>query len=212
MKFGWQKIEINYLTDKIHNRRSRGCNVNAAPLGTFFQESHSCLLLVEPFQRHTLFCPAQTGPLSSDPSWGVGMSQLCMLLAETSFRDSASCFAPHVRLFGRGDIGQIIWLSPIPRTNSSLGFLTLCQYPDHLRHTNPPNAQCNKCKLFSIRLTGAFSFPSLGAFFPWLKAYPAEQVTAATLHLYPLERPSRLWALKLQQQIRENLNKGCYHS
>ena len=55
---------------------------------------------------------------------------------------------------------------------------------------NPPNAQCNKCKLFFIRLTGAFSFPSLGAFFPWLKAYPAEEVTAATLYLYPLERPS----------------------
>ena len=65
MKFGWQKLEINYLTDKSHNRRSRGCNVNAAPLGTFFQESHSCLLLVEPFQRHTLPSADWTSQLRS---------------------------------------------------------------------------------------------------------------------------------------------------
>lgn len=105
-------------------------------------------------------------------------------------RDSASCFGPHVRSSGQEiearSSGCLLHhrnkffprlLTPLPISRPSMTY-------------NPPNAQCNKCKLFSIRLTGAFSFPSLGAFFPWLKAYPAKQVTAATLHLYPLERPS----------------------
>ena len=105
-------------------------------------------------------------------------------------RDLASCFAPHVRPSGQEtevrSSGYLLHhrnkffprlLTPLPISRPSMTY-------------NPPNAQCNKCKLFSIRLTGAFSFPSLGAFFPWLKAYPAKQVTAATLHLYPLERPS----------------------
>lgn len=78
-----------------------------------------------------------------------------------------------------GDRGQIIWLfSDSTRIKSSLDVYL----PANIRPSmtwNPPNAEYNKWKLFSIILTGAFSFPSLGAFFPWLKAYPAEQVAAA---------------------------------
>lgn len=86
-----------------------------------------------------------------------------------------------------GDRGQIIFIIIIfyfifydsGGIESSLDF----QLPANIQtiyHTwNPQNAEWKKWKLFSCILTGAFSFPSLEAFFPWLKVFPAEQVSAA---------------------------------
>ena len=108
-------------------------------------------------------CPARTGALSSDPRHqSRDVSVVHTAGRNILSRDLASCFGPHVRPSGQEtearSSGCLLHhrnkffprlLTPLPISRLSMTY-------------NPPNAQCNKCKLFSIRLTGAFSFPSLG--------------------------------------------------
>lgn len=110
------------------------------------------------------------------------MPPICTILAETSPQESASCFAPHVRpLRQEAEPRSSIWLSPLVQEEIRPRAFTHPHLPPISRPSmtwNPRKPKCNK-SLFSIILTGASSFPSLAAFFPWLTPCPTEQISAA---------------------------------
>ena len=103
---------MNYLINKPDNRRSRVCNLNAGPLGTFFQKSLLYLLPVGPFERHTL---PSTG-------WDCGLRSLtlewgCLRCARYWQKHPPKRFSillcTTCEASWAGDRGQIIRLSPI---------------------------------------------------------------------------------------------------
>ena len=169
---------MNYWVDQADSKRGRGCNLNSGPLGTFFRNLpyivSSRALPKAHAAQHSL-----PGLWSQILGSGTGMPQMSLLLAESSSQGSQHLAFPHVRplrLSQRPD--HPAFFPNSAGIKSPLDFYPLANIRPSMTW-NPPNAAYNKWQLFSIILTRAFSFPSLGAFFPWLKAYAAEQVSAA---------------------------------
>lgn len=137
-----------------------------------FSEIFPLSFPAEPSQRHTL---PSTADRAADPDPRLRSRDASEEHAAGRSilpRDSASGFASCVRPWCWGQFSDGAGMKP-----------SWDDYPPATSRPsmtgNPQNAQSGKWKLFSILLTGAFSLPSLGAFFPWLKADLAAQVSAA---------------------------------